>query len=230
MKIKRVVSFLIFLVFFVLTMSSAGVGKVLYRIDFTAGKHDDPKAWLKEKGVEFRRDADDVTLSFSERGLEINCDQEMNGVFVQNLTIAGGKSIRIKWGVDQYPVGADWEKKILREAVSVLVSFGEKKIDSGAFYIPDMPYFIGLFLGEKEIEGKAYVGNYYTEGGRYVCEPCNNKAGEEVETIYYFEEPFKSFFNKKSVPPISYFALEVDTRDTKGNSKAFIKSIEVHDN
>lgn len=205
-------------------------GKVLYRIDFSEVKHNDPKAWFKEKGVEFRQDAEDLKLSFSERGIEISSDEGINGILVDHLKVEGGKSIHVKWGVDHYPEGANWEKNVLREAISVLVSFGDEKIDSGAFYVPDMPYFIGLFLGEKEIEGKGYVGNYYTKGGRYICDPCNNKAGEEVETIYYFEEPFKTFFNKKTVPPISYFALEVDTRDTKGVSKAFIRSIEVHDN
>lgn len=214
---------------FIFSALNSSFGKVLYSFDFTTIDKKDPKTWLKEKGVEFQRDADDVKFSFSRRGLEIEASKELNGVFVSKVELKNAKSIRIKWGVEQYPKGANWEKNVLREAVAVLISFGEEKIDSGAFYIPDMPYFIGLFLGEKEIEGKAYTGNYYKKGGRYICMPCNGKKGKEVETVFYFEQAFKKFFNKEQLPPVSYFALEVDTRDTDGNSKAFIKSIEVHD-
>lgn len=212
-----------------ISLVESGYGKVLYRIDFTEMSDISAKKWMKDNNVEFKRSADDVDLSFSKRGLEIATNEELNGVFVGHLNVEGGKSIHIEWGVDTYPDGANWEQNIYREAISVLVSFGEKKVDSGAFYIPDMPYFIGFFLGEKEKEGKAYVGNYYKKGGRYLCVPCNRPAGEMVKTVYHFEEPFKKFFSVEKVPPISYFALEVDTRDTSGISRAFIKSIEVHD-
>lgn len=126
----------------------------------------------------------------------------------------------------QYPEGANWEKGVYREPIAVIISFGTKKIDSGSWAVPNMPYFIGLFLGNKESAGKGYKGNYYHKGGRYFCEPCQNAPGKTVTTEVELEQRFKQTFGESSMPPITGIAFEVDTRDTKGKSKAFIKAIE----
>jgi hypothetical protein len=39
----------------------------------------------------------------------------------------------------------------------VMVSFGEDKIDSGSLFIPNAPYFLSVFLGAHEQEGRAYT-------------------------------------------------------------------------
>ena len=108
----------------------------------------------------------------------------------------------------------------------VIVTFGTKKITSGSFIVPNLPYFIGLFLGEKESEGKAYMGSYYKKGGRYFCSPCNSAAGKDIITDFELHDRFKQLYNKSQVPPVTAFAIESDTRDLDQISKAYIKKIE----
>ena len=48
-----------------------------------------------------------------------------------------------------------------------MIFFGDENQESGSVFIPDIPYFLALFLGEKERPGKAYLANYWQKGGRY---------------------------------------------------------------
>jgi hypothetical protein len=107
-----------------------------------------------------------------------------------------------------------------------MISFGEEKIDSGAFFIPNTPYFISLFLGEKEQEGRVYTAKYYHKGGRYFCTPCNPPAGEAITTEFNLDKAFKQQFGVSPTPPISSFGVQMNTEDTEGGARAFLKSVE----
>lgn len=205
--------------------SLAGQAEVVYKIDFTDQKGT-AADWFKKNEFTFQNDAKKVNAYFESGTLVLEAD-DMNGIFTKNLDIKNASKIRIVWGVAQYPQGANWEKGVLREAVGVVVSFGKEKISSGSMVVPNVPYFLALFLGETEKEGKAYFGNYFKQGGRYFCQPCQNQTGKTVVTEFDLSSKFKEQFSKNTVPPISSITIEVDSRDTKGVSKAFIKSIEL---
>jgi hypothetical protein len=143
--------------------------------------------------------------------------------------LKGVKRLRIVWGVNQFPEGADWEHGIDRLAIGVIVSFGSDRLPSGLpFGIHPEPYFICPFIGAREIEGKAYLGKYWRQGGRYICVK-SKKLGEPTVTELNLDRLFKSLFNKSETPPVSAFAIQMNTKDTKGKASAFIKTIEFLD-
>ena len=81
--------------------------------------------------------------------------------FDEKEYLHGATKIRIEWGVDQYPLGANWNgpknvTRNTREAISFMVFFGEKKLDSGFFLAPDLPHFISFFLGENDDDSREY--------------------------------------------------------------------------
>jgi hypothetical protein len=202
------------------------LGKVVYTLDFSDQADGDAKPWLKANGFQFKLDADDLNPHFSYQRLVLETSDEKAGYFVKRLNLSNVKGIRVIWGVDRSPQGADWERGIYRVPIAVVISFGEKKIDSGSFYIPDAPYFISLFLGEKEKSGRAYTGKYYKKGGRYFCKPCVAPVGKTVVTEFNLEEAFKSQFGQPEVPPVSSFGLQMNTEDTRGGARAFLKRVE----
>lgn len=199
--------------------------KTLYKLDFSTQKNSDAAGWFKENGFVLKNDADKVKARFENGLLVLKTDDDINGLFAKSVHIDDAAIVRIEWGVKQYPQGANWEKGLLREAIALIVSFGDKKISSGSFVIPNVPYFIGIFLGQHETEGKAYLGNYFKKGGRYFCSPCGSGLGQMVVTEFNLAETFKKQFGKSTVPFISTFSFEIDTRDTDGNSEVFIKSV-----
>jgi hypothetical protein len=206
--------------------ANASAEKVIYAIDFS-GQPDGPAArWLEEKGFEFKLGAVNLDTYFIDNRLKLQTQGENAGLFVKNLHLPNTKRIRIYWGVDRYPQGADWEKGVNAVPLAVMVSFGTKRIDSGAFYIPDAPYFIGLFLGEKEREGKPYLGRYFKKGGRYYCTPCGVSQGKTVITEFDLEKAFKTQFKSNDVPPLSRFGFQINTQDTRGGASAFLQRVE----
>lgn len=218
-------SSVIILIFLFLSTSALFASETVYHIDFSGQKDGNAQSWLIKNGFELQNDADGIKACFENGRLVLEVDDDINGLFTKSLTIKGASRIRIEWGVDRYLKGADWEKGEFREAIGIIISFGDEKISSGSFIIPDVPYFIGLFLGQYEIEGKAYLGNYYKKGGRFFCSPCRNQPGQTVVTEFNLSETFKREFRKSPVPYISAVSLEIDARGTNGRSRAFIKSI-----
>lgn len=215
----------ILVILFLFTQSGSVFGETVFTLDFTSKSNGDAFSWMKENEFEKQNDADDLICEFKDGALIIGTDKAVNGIFSKKVNFNASK-VRIEWGVNKYPDGANWEKGVYREGVGVIISFGKKKIDSGKFYIPNVPYFIGLFLGEKEKENKAYTGNYYKKGGRYFCQPCGVKPNQTVVTEFDLASTFKEQFKKSKVPAISGIVIEADTRDTKGKSRAYIKKIE----
>ncbi|MEE9536011.1 MAG: hypothetical protein V3V51_01090 [Desulfobacterales bacterium] len=205
--------------------------KVNYFIDFMDYESGSLEKWLEAKGFEFRRDARDrkkLDLEVGDNGLVLDVKQGMLGMMLNEaVDLEEYSSLRLEWGVIQYPEGANYEQGILNETLLVVVFFGYDKISSGHFLIPNAPYFIGFFLGKEEQVGKGYVGQYFKKGGRYVC-LGNPKPGETVTSEYDLISAFKRKYEKDEVPIISGIALAIDTTKSGkgGKAAAFIKSIE----
>jgi hypothetical protein len=209
----------------VFVMGSVAMAEVAFQLDFSDTKGMTPADWLTHNGFKLQNDASKLKLRFEDDRLVIETTEAINGILTKELDVPDVSRIRIEWGVNRYPQGADWEKGVLREAVGVIVSFGKEKISSGSLVVPNVPYFIGLILGEHEVEGKAYLGNYFKKGGRYFCVPCQNPTGTSVVTEFPLGSVFKEQFSKSSVPPVSALTIEADTRNTDGKSEAYIRRI-----
>ncbi len=223
--ICRVHILTVFWTMFFLLGSVSSQAETIYRLDFSGQKDGNAQSWLKENDFKLQNDADEINARFKNGRLVLEIKDDINGLFSKEVRVEGSTTVRIEWGVDRYLKDANWENGQLREAIAVIVSFGDEKIASGSFVVPNVPYFIGIFLGQHEKEGKAYFGNYFKKGGRYFCSPCGRPAGELVVTEFNLMETFKREFGKSKVPYISSISFEIDARDTDGMSKAFIKSV-----
>lgn len=207
--------------------SATSTEPLRYLIDFSTQPDGNAKEWLDSNGFEFQLDADLLNPRFSDGRLVLETKGQRAGIFAKHLQLPNVKYVRITWGVEQYPQGADWDKGIYRLPIGVTVTFGKEKIESGSLLVPDAPYFIGLFLGEKEQRGRAYTGSYYKRGGRYFCVPCGvPPSGKTVVTEFDLEQAFKTEFNGSRLPEISGIGFQMNTKDTKGAARAFLKKIE----
>ena len=213
--------------FSIMVTANASSEEVLFTLDFSGQPDGSAIDWLEKKGFELQLGAKKLKPHFRGNRLRLQSNGEDAGLFVKALNLPNAKRIRIFWGVERYPQGADWENGVNAVSLAVMVSFGKKKMESGAFYIPDAPYFIGLFLGEKEHEGKAYTGRYFRKGGRYFCSPCGVSPGTMVVTEFDLEKNFKSQFSESKVPPLSRFGFQVNTKNTRGGSEAFLHKVEI---
>jgi hypothetical protein len=205
--------------------------KNTFLIDFSDYEEGSIETWLEKKGFELREAAKDRTkldLDVDEGALFLEAKKPLMALMVKESVDLGKYSkIKIEWGAIKYPKGASYEGEVKNEALLVLVFFGDENISSGHLAIPDSPYFIGLFLGRHDKLNKAYKGNYYHEGGRFVC-LGNPKPGETVISEFDLFDAFKRYFQKDEVPSISGVALEVDTTSAAddGRAAAFIHNIE----
>ena len=209
-----------------------------YSLDFTQIQGN-ALDWFEERGWEEQVDMDKMNPRFENGSLVIEAKDAVSGVFFKDFRteskrLSGINRIRINWGVEQYPEGADWsgpveEKRNVRNAIGVMVFFGDENQESGSIFIPDIPYFLALFLGEKERPGKAYRANYWQKGGRYFCISCDGNTGEFI-TEMDIPNTFKDQFGFDP-PPITGIAIDADATNTSSkngrHSKAYIKKIEL---
>lgn len=205
----------------------AAADDVAYSLDF-AKASGNPVSYLNQQGFVLKKDADELSLSFRNGALELAPPSPILGVIINDsLHIKNFSKIRIEWGILQYPGGASYEKDVNNEAIMIYVFFGHKKLSSDSMFIPNSPYFMGLFLGQHDVPGKMYVGHHFTTGGRFVCVGAP-KVGETVTTEFDLKPAFRKYFNQAEVPFISGISLEVDTSYLdNGQAKAFIKKIEI---
>jgi hypothetical protein len=214
-----------------LLLSSAtlvgAASRVLHRVDFSTQPDGDAVAWLKRQGFELHLKAHELAPRFEQGRLVLETATETAGVLVQKLTVPGVRRLRVRWGVDRYPQGADWAKGVYRVPIAVMVSFGEDKIDSGSMFVPNAPYFLGVFLGAHEQEGRAYTAKYYKKGGRYFCQPCGVPPGQTVVTDFDLETHFTAQFQPRVLPPVSSVGVQMNTTDTSGGARAFLSHIEL---
>ena len=222
---------------FLLLTFSAGA-ETIYELDFSTASGN-VQNWFEKIKWEFREDVTDMNLRFEDGKLVIEPTEDVLGVLMREFEkkdyLHGVSKIRIEWGVDQYPLGADWsgpKDKIrnTREAISFMVFFGDTKLDSGFVLAPDLPYFISFFLAKNESPDQIYFGNYWQEGGRYLCIPCDGSIGKTYITEIDLSAKFFELFGKKQLP-VTALGIEVDVQTTEKvngrHSKAFIKRVEL---
>lgn len=206
-------------------------GHVIFTVDFSTQPPGTALPWLKKHGFSFWLDAYRLNPRFENRAIVLSTDGRAAGMigkqFKPGEYIHHVKRVRIEWGVDQYPVGADWENGINRVPIAVVLTFGTKKWRSGIFpgFQPS-PYFLSPFIGFKEEEGKEYIGKYYRKGGRYYCVASGDRAGQTITTDFEVDDRFKSAFGEPATPPVTSFAFQMNTKDTLGGARAFLRKIE----
>lgn len=205
-------------------------GKVLYSLDFSGKQKKKAPDWLRDNNFKLQKDADDperISFSFNDSSIVIESMCQAFGFAMQQTPLTQARKIRITWGVRKYPAGASWEKGVHREALMVYVFYGKEKVSSGSFFLPDSPYYVGLYLSDTDPKDKVYIGKSYKTCARYVC-VGNPKPGETVVTEYDIDAAFKKMFSKSKTPPVSALSLEVDTGDTvDGLAKSFVSRIEL---
>ena len=207
--------------------SFAGADSEVVRvIDFTEKPQGSAVEWLQENGYELRLDAESLDPRFSEKGLVLSTDGRTTGLMERKIELSDVGYIRVTWGVEEYPKGADWEDQVYRVPIAIMISFGDKEIGSGSMFVPNAPYFISLFLSRNAEPGKAYTANYYEKGGRYYCQPCTPPEGKTVTTEFDLDSAFQKQFDKSEVPPITGFGIQMNTSDTRGGARAYLERVE----
>ena len=225
---RRLVGFLCWVTLLLSSATMVGAAsRIIYRVDFSSQPDGDAVAWLTRQGFAFHLKAHELAPRFEQGRLVLETATETAGGFVQTLHVPGVRRLRVRWGVDRYPQGADWAKGVYRVPIAVMVSFGEDKMDSGSLFIPNAPYFLSVFLGAHEQEGRAYTARYYQQGGRYFCQPCRVPPGQTVVTEFDLETQFTEQFQQTVLPPVSRVGVQMNTTDTTGGARAFLMSIEL---
>jgi Protein of unknown function (DUF3047) len=205
--------------------------KVNLSIDFSDYSEGPLDEWLEAKGFrpeeEIKGD-ESLKLSSSEGSLILETKGRVRR-FIMNEEIQLEKfsKIRIEWGIIKYPKDASYERQVNNEALMLYIFFGYNKLSSGHLAIPNLPYFIGLFLGKEDQIDNPYVGKYFHEGGRFVC-VGNPKPNETVISEFDLITAFQTYFGKDEVPMISGISLGVDTSSSgdEGKAAAYIQKIE----
>lgn len=202
--------------------------KAVHTIDFGQKQNTDASTWLKKQGFDEFLDAKRLHLKFENQGLRISTNDDLTAMFGLKL----GKPIRdvnyivIEWGVNRFSIGADWAQGNRRVPIGVIFSFGDKKLSSGLpLGVKSAPYFLSAFIGEKEQVNRMYLGALYQEGGRYFCVSNGRPLGQTIVTNFEVNNRFKDVFKQEMTPPVTAFAFEMNTADTKGGADAFIKKI-----
>lgn len=216
-----------FLIMVLLTILLSGQEKVLYTVDFSKQKDGDAIAWLSAQGFEFLLDMKDFSVKFSKGSLIIETTKKQAGLmgikFPKGKYLENIGSVVIEWGVDRFPQGADWASGHNRLAIGAIFVLGEKTFSSGRPILAQpAPYFLAPFIGEKEAPGKRYLGLLYKDAGRYYC--VSNKSGTSINTRLNIDQKFQQEFQVKT-PPLTAFGIQMNTKNTTGGAKAFIKKI-----
>ena len=198
--------------------------------DYNEGSIDD---WLKAKGFQFEQDAKNrnrIDFDVGTNGLVVEAKRQVFGIMPnESVDIASFTTVEIDWGVNRFPSGASYEQGVRDEALMVIVFMGDERQPSGSIFIPDSPFFVGLFLckGNDKVN-YPYVGSYFKKGGRYVCTD-QPEPGELVTSRFDLLKAYKRYFDKEGDddPAISGLAIALDTKKAGdgGKTSAFIREI-----
>ncbi len=206
--------------------------EVVFELDFTTPAGLEADNWLEQAGFELKRhaaDPDRIEFQHRDESVHVLVKQPSFGLAVRPLSLPGADRLRLYWGVSEFPAGASYQHGVDNEAIMVYVFFGEERLPSGEFLIPDSPYFIGFYLcpvGVDEVE-VPYVGHHYEKTGRYVC-VGHPPEGETVVSEIHLDEEFLHSFGLETMPPVSGISIEVDTTDSDndGHAAAFIERLQ----
>ena len=120
-------------------MRAGAAGHVLHRVDFSTHPDGDAGAWLTRPGFAFPLTAHDLAPRFEQGRLVLETATETAGVWVRTLHGPGVRRLRVRWGVERYPQGADWATGVARVPIAVMVSFGADKRARGSLFVPHAP-------------------------------------------------------------------------------------------
>jgi hypothetical protein len=216
--------------FFLYGSAAMAAEEVVRALDFTAQPDGNATHWLKQQGYEFKLQSTALNPRFQDGALWLSTRREEAGLlaltFPEGKALPGVKRVRITWGVEKFPEGADWEHGVNRTALAAMISFGHERLPSGLpFGALAAPAFICPFLAAKEPAGKAYVGKLWKLGGRYISVK-SGKPGEAVVSEVEIDHRFRALFKKDSTPPVTGIGIQMNTKDTQGEAAAFLKKIE----
>jgi hypothetical protein len=208
-----------------------GGPNITWAIDFSDYAGGSIEAWLHTKGFRLEHGAEDpasLALSHHAGVLVFEAKQPVRGFVVNDeVKLEHVSTVRITRGVRKYPIGASYARKINNEALMLYISFGQDEIPSGHVLIPARPYFVGVFLGQEEPLNTPYQGQYFREGGRFVC-LGRPQPYETVRSEFDLRTAFRTYFDQVDVPMISGISLGVDTfaSGQGGTAAAYIHRIE----
>ena len=210
--------------------SGAADATILYTTDFKDYTGGSVLDWLRSRNFVAKQDADNkskIALSIQDGALVLEAKKRALGLLLNETDIPGARRMRIEWEVDTFPEGVSYDQGIRSEPIMVYTFFGKEKISSGSMLVPDSPYFIGLFLCEAGRTDHPYTGRYFKAGGRYVC-ASTVKAGDRIITEFDIGDAVKNYFKLGEIPPVSGYAIGIDTDNAKGNAtaKSYIRKIE----
>lgn len=202
--------------------------------NFPQNPQTDSYSWLKQNGFVLKKGAADSSqfkLSSSANGLVVQAVEPALGLIVkEGLKIHNFKKMTIKWGINNYPAGANWDKGVHNEPLMIYVFFGEKEYSSDSIFIPNSPPFIGFYLGQNDKIGGCHTGRHFTTGGRYIC-MANPPVGQVITTEIDLVAEFKKAFGDSIPMPlyISGISIESDTSDLSSGSmsSAFVTDIQI---
>jgi hypothetical protein len=203
---------------------------VIYSVDFSGFSGGSVLRWLESRGFLPKQDASNsrrVVYSIARDTLMLETKTRAFGLLLNETEVRDYSRVHIEWGVDTFPRGASYETGVRSEAVMVYVFFGKERHASGSLFIPDSPYFIGLFLCESGATNKPFRGRYHHASGRFVCVD-RPPLGGSMTTDFPIAEAFTRIFGKDQAPDISGFGIAIDTANAHGTgvAKSFIKKIE----
>lgn len=206
--------------------------KVLFHIDFkNIANSNDAVNIMKQKGFDFEMDEDKFHFFIKNERLYIETTKQATVLFGKLLEkkdwLKNPSYAVIKWGVEDFPQGSDWENGNNRLPIGLILVFGDKKLPSGiGFLAPKVPPFLCPFIGEKEKVGKPYLGKLYKKGGRYYC-VSNEGDGKLITTKFNITKHYKQEFDA-TPPPLSAYAFQINTKDTDAKAKSFIESLTIY--
>jgi hypothetical protein len=218
----------IFLATQVAGANAAAAGGVDYEF---GAQPQDARTWLGTQGFEFKLDAENASrarFSLGDHGLTLETLAPAEPIIAHpGLSVAQPARMSVTWGVNRYPVGANWDTGVNNEAIMAMVFFGTATLPGG-FFMPPSPYFIGFFLCENGRRGVAITGRSYTVQGRYVCVD-GPPPGKEITSVVTLADAFRAAFHAATVPPVTGIAVEADTTQvgSHASSSAWIRSIQI---
>ncbi len=225
--------FVILAALFAASPVRANEAELVHVVRFTDYELSPVEDWLQGKDFQFKEDMqrhDYIDLDVREGDLVLEAKRGAFGFMLnESVNVPEFTYVEIDWGVNKFPVGASYEQGVRNEAIMVLIFMGDERHASGSFFIPDSPYFVGLFLchGDDRIN-HPYVGSYFKKSGRYVCGD-RPEDGQLVTTRFDLLEAYRTYFDKErdDDPAISGLALALDTKKAGdgGRSSAFIREI-----